>query len=169
MIKKRLKKGFKLLPASIGLLIAASTAQGATTTQNMTVTATVAASCTFALTTLAFGSYTLAQLDGTSTITLTCTNGTPYEIALGAGNSPSATTINRRMTGPVVSTVAQYLGYGLYTDVNRTSNWGATTATDVSGTGTGAAVPITVYGRIPPGQPSAIGSYTDTIVVTVSY
>lgn len=169
MIKKRLKKGWVLLPASIGLLLAVNSAQAAQTTQNMTVTATVAASCTFSVSTLAFGNYTLAQLDGTSTITLTCTNGTMYKISLDAGTSPSATTTARKMTGPTVSSTVQYLPYSLYQDSGMSLNWGATSASWVSGTGTGSAVPITVYGRILANQTAAIGSYTDTIVVTVAY
>ncbi len=169
MIKKRHKNNLILLPASLVLLYGASSVQAASTTQNMTVTATVAASCTVSATSMVFGNYTLAQNDATSTITVTCTNGTGYEIALGAGNSPSATTTTRRMTGPVVSTVTQYLSYALYSDSTRNVNWGATTATDVAGTGSGTPIVHTVYGRIPAGQTAGLGNYTDTIAVTVSY
>ena len=45
------------------------------------------------------------------------------------------------------------LGYGLYSDATWTTNWGNTAATNwVSGTGTGAAQALTVYGQIPAGQ-----------------
>jgi spore coat protein U-like protein len=38
------------------------------------------------------------------------------------------------------------------------------------GTGTGATQPaVTVYGRVPPQTTPAIGTYTDTVVVTVTY
>ena len=170
MIKKRLKKGLILLPATLALMAGASSIHAASTTQNMAVTATVAASCTFTVTSLAFGSYTLAQLDGISNISLTCTNGTAYTIALGAGTGPSASTSARQMTGPTVGSTVQYLNYALYNDSGRSTNWGATSSSGaVTGTGTGAAVTIPVYGRIPAGQTASIGSYADTIVVTVSY
>ena len=39
----------------------------------------------------------------------------------------------------------------------------------MSGTGSGAAQPFTVYGQIPAGQHSTPGSYTDTITVSVAY
>ena len=172
MIKKRLMRGLTLLPASVGLMFAANSVQATTATSTFTVTATVAASCTVAATSLAFGNFTLTQLDGTSTITLTCTNGTSYTVGLDAGTSPSATTVARKMTGPTVGSTVQYLSYALYSDPGRTTNWGATSASWVSGTGTGSAVPITVYGRIPAStanQTASIGSYSDTITVTVTY
>jgi len=39
----------------------------------------------------------------------------------------------------------------------------------VSGTGTGAAQVLTVYGRIPANQTALIGNYTDTVTVTVTF
>ena len=63
-----------------------------------------------------------------------------------------------------------FLGYGVYSDAERTKNWGTTAATDtVSGTGTGAAQPLTVYGRVPAAQFVTPGVYTDTIIATVTY
>jgi len=113
-------------------------------------------------TSLAFGNYTLAQLDNSSTITATCTNGTTYTIGLDAGNFSRATTTTRRMTGPS----AARLSYSLFSDSGRTTNWGNATGSWVSGTGTGAAQVLTVYGRIPANQTALIGSYTDTVTVT---
>ena len=59
-------------------LIPINTSSGDTTTSTFQVTATVASSCTVTATSIAFGNYTLAQLDNSSTITATCTNGTTY-------------------------------------------------------------------------------------------
>jgi len=39
----------------------------------------------------------------------------------------------------------------------------------VAGTGTGAAQNLTVYGRIPASQFPGAGSYSDTVVVTLTY
>ena len=146
-------------------LIPINTSSGATSTSTFQVTATVASSCTVTATSLAFGNYTLAQLDGTSTITATCTNGTTYTIGLDAGTFSGATTSTRRMTGPS----AAGLSYSLFSDSGRTTNWGNATGSWVSGTGTGAAQVLTVYGRIPANQTALIGSYTDTVTVTVTF
>jgi len=146
-------------------LIPINTSSGATNTSTFQVTATVVSSCTVTATSLAFGNYTLAQLDSSSTITATCTNGTTYTIGLDAGIFAGATTTTRRMTGPSVTG----LSYSLFSDFGRTTNWGNATGSWVSGTGTGAAQVLTVYGRIGEKQNALIGSYTDTVTVTVTF
>lgn len=141
-------------------------AQAATATTTFQVTANVTATCQIAATNLAFGSYAGVQTDATSTITVTCTNTTPYNVGLDAGTSTGATVTTRAMTGPGGAT----LGYALYSDGARTVNWGNTVGTDtVAGTGTGSAQTLTVYGRIPAGSLPAPGAYTDTITATVTY
>jgi len=149
----------------ISALMPINTSSGATSTATFQVTATVASSCTVAATNLAFGNYTLAQLDGSSTITATCTNGTTYSIGLDAGTFSGATTSTRRMTGPSASG----LSYSLYSDSGRTTNWGNVTGSWVSGTGTGAAQTLSVYGRIPASQTASIGNYADTVTVTITF
>lgn len=137
-----------------------------TTTTTFTVTATVAATCLVSATNLAFGTYTGAQTDSTSSINVTCTNSTPYNVGLDAGTATGATVTTRAMTGPGGAT----LGYALYSDSARTINWGNTVGTDtVSGTGSGSGQVLTVYGRIPAGSLPAPGSYSDTITATVTY
>jgi spore coat protein U-like protein len=149
----------------VSALVPINTSSGATSTSTFQVTATVASSCTVTATSLAFGNYTLAQLDGTSTITATCTNGTTYTIGLDVGTFSGATTSTRKMTGPS----AAGLSYSLFSDSGRTTNWGNATGSWVSGTGTGAAQVLTVYGRIPANQTALIGSYTVIVTVTVTY
>lgn len=75
----------------------------------MTVTAEVIASCTVSANPLAFGNYSLAQIDQTTTLSVTCTNGTPYSISLDAGAGAGATTAVRKMTSG-----ADTLDYSLY-------------------------------------------------------
>jgi spore coat protein U-like protein len=69
------------------------------------------------------------------------------------------------MTGPSASG----LSYFLYSDSGRTTNWGNVTGSWVSGTGTGTAQNLTVYGRIPASQSALIGSYADTVTVTITF
>jgi spore coat protein U-like protein len=47
---------------------------------------------------LAFGNYSSAQLDATTTLTASCTVGTPYTVGLDAGLGTGATTTTRKMT-----------------------------------------------------------------------
>jgi spore coat protein U-like protein len=58
----------------------------------------------------------------------------------------------------------------LYSDALRTLNWGNTSASWVSGTGTGAAQTLTVYGLIPlQTTPAPATDYADTVTITVTY
>ena len=134
------------------------------------MTATVASSCKVTATDLDFGAYDplAAALDGTSTITATCTAQTPYTIGLDAGLKAGGTT-TRRMTGD--DTATTLLSYELYSDTNRTAIWGApggTTTVEQSAL-TGGALNYTVYGRIPASQYVPAANYADTVTVTVTY
>jgi spore coat protein U-like protein len=138
----------------------------ATVPSNVAVSANVQATCTNTATPLAFNVYSGVQSDSTAIVTVTCTNTTPYTVALNAGTAPTATVTTRRMTGAV----GVFLNYALFSDAARTTNWGTTVGTDtIAGTGTGAGQPLTIYGRVAAGQFPAPGAYTDTIIATVTY
>ncbi len=161
------KFAFGVVAAGGLFALQTSASSAATATANMSVTATVQATCIMSANTLAFGTYTATQLDGATTLSVTCTNTTPYTIALDAGTFAGATTSTRKMTGSVGGTS---LAYALYSNAGRTTNWGTNTGTDtVAGTGNGAAQTINVYGRITAGQYVDPGSYTDTVVATLTY
>ncbi len=138
--------------------------QTATTTFN--VTATVPATCTVAANNLNFGTVGLltANTDASTTLSPVCTSGTAYNVGLDKGLSGSSVT-TRQMRA-----VSALVNYSLFSNSGRTRNWGNTVCTDtVSGTGTGSAQSLTVYGRIPPQTTPAPATYTDTIVVTLTY
>ncbi|UZW60505.1 Csu type fimbrial protein [Lysobacter enzymogenes] len=115
---------------------------------------------------LAFGSvpgYVTANVDRTTAIGLTCTGRTAWQLGIGNGLNASGNIRRMRSAG------GQFVPYELYRDSGRSQRWGTTLGTDtVSGTGTGAAQSQTVYGRVAP-QTATPGSYTDTVVVTVTY
>jgi spore coat protein U-like protein len=140
-------------------------AMASTQTTTFQVTATVVATCTISAAALPFGNYTGSLASATSNITVTCTNTTPYTVGLNAGTSSGATVTNRSMTGPA----SALLGYKLFSDSGYTTNWGNTTGSWVSGTGSGAAQPLPVYGQIPAGEYVAPGAYSDTITATITY
>lgn len=151
---------------SLGVPVTAAAAATATTT--IGITANVQATCVISATNLAFGTYTGAVLAGTATVTVTCTNTTPYTVGLsaGLGTTPAATVTTRHMMGGAVG-----LNYVLTQDAPHATNWGNTPATDTpaSALGTGAAVPLTVYGQVAAGQYVTPGAYTDTVTATVNF
>ncbi len=162
--------GPALLLAALGAGLLCGQAHAATATATFTVTATINPVCTIQASALNFGTYAEAQVDGTSTITVTCTNTTGWEVGLNAGSSAGATAGNRRMTGPGPSS----LNYGLFTDAARTITWGDHPAlpgqNTVSGVGTGNAQVLTVFGRIPADQRTPRpGAFLDTITATVTF
>lgn len=145
-------------------------ALAATTTTTFTVSATVADSCSVTANALDFGNVdpiSGADTDATSTIDVTCSNGTAYDVGLDAGTGGDGTVTGRAMNDGGTNT----LNYSLYSDSGRSTNWGETVGTDtVANTGDGTAQTHTVYGRVPSGQDTTpTGAYSDTITVTVTY
>jgi spore coat protein U-like protein len=131
------------------------------------VTVNYLASCRVSAAPMSFGNaYTLtANIDAQTNLSVTCTSGAPYTVALGPGQGLGATTAARLMSGP-----GGNIGYALYRNAGRTANWGNQTGVDtVAGTGTGAAQSIPVYGRVPPQTLVSTGNYSDTVIVTLTY
>ena len=153
--------------------VAAGTAGAATTTGNLGVGTTVTGGNSATITTqsVTFPSYnpvnTLAT-DGAGVVSVAATSGLPYTIGLGGGLS--ALPPQRRLQSGM-----NLLNYNLYLDSARSTVWGEGSAgfpgATKPGTGVGAASPTShsVYGRIPPGQNVPPGSYSDTVVVTVTF
>jgi len=169
------KRIFACLIPVIVVACYGETANATTATATLSVTATVSANCTIATAPLAFGGYdpiganAAAPLDGTGTVTVTCTSGSAATITLGqganaAGGSTDAIPLRRMTDGS-----SHFLSYFLYQDSGRSTVWGNTGGTGGSATGTGAADSHTVYGRISAGQNVPAGSYSDTVVATVTF
>jgi len=136
------------------------------------VTATIASSCTVSGSALNFGGSidplaTATPIDATSTLSVVCTNTTPYTVALNAGvNAGGASNFSTRR----MKSGSNTLGYQLYLDAGRSTVWGDGTASSTSsGTGTGSVQNLTIYGRLPSLANVVPGAYTDTVTVTVSY
>jgi len=159
-----------VLMTSVASLAFATPALAETATNAFQVTATVADSCTVAATNLAFGLYDPSSgsaLNGISTITAICTQGTTYDIGLNVGdNNANTTSLTRAMTDG-----SNYLDYELYSDVSRSNVWGDTgggnTVSNINATG-GPNAEI-VYGEIPAAQYVPAGAYVDNITVTLTY
>jgi len=137
---------------------------------NLTVTASVAASCQVSATTLAFGPLNpLVDNDQATSIQWQCTKGFGTVIKLGGGGSGNIAA--RSMGGPAA------LSYQLYTDAGRTTVFGdGTTGNTVPVTGTGYYVgpppgAVTIYGRVALANAATapVGSYTDTVQITIVF
>ena len=154
--------------AAVCLLQFVNPSSAATSTATFTVSVTITATCTInSASTLNFGTQGVlaTNVDQTSTIQVTCTNTTPYNIGLDAGTGTGATVATRKLTSGAAT-----VNYTLYSDSGRTTVWGATIGTNtVAATGNGAGQNYTVYGRVPSQTTPAPGTYTDTITVTVTY
>ena len=128
------------------------------------------AQCAVATTGFAFGSYdvfTLTNRDSTGTLTVSCTVTVNARVTLG----PSATSGNivGRQMRPASGT--DRLAYNLFINSARTTVWGD----GVSGGSAlvfrvvlGRPAARTIFGRIPPGQDVAAGTYNDQVVITVT-
>lgn len=146
--------------------------RSATATSTFSVTATVISDCIInSATTLAFPSYdptSGTDTTGSSTLSITCTSGTGFNLGLNAGTGSGATVATRKMTRTAGG--VQTLNYSLYSDPSNTVLWGNTIGTDtVASTATGLAQNFTVYGKIPASQTVPAASYLDTITLTVTY
>ncbi|WP_161960068.1 Csu type fimbrial protein [Xanthomonas arboricola] len=134
-----------------------------------TASANVPARCnTYVTTDLDFGSIAGTidtAIDRTSTISLSCTNRTAWNIGLGDGINAAGST--RRMRH---ADSANYITYELYRDAGRGNRWGTSIGVDtLSGTGNGLAQTVTVHGRAPAPQQPIAGAYNDTVTVSITY
>ena len=150
----------------------AATANAATDTKSFNVTLTITSTCdihTGAATDVAFGSVasTAVNTDASGNLIVNCTPNTAYSIGLGFGLNGSDVNTRAMKTGSVA------VPYQLYKASGRTAAdiWGTTTGGSgnvLSGTGTGGNQNVPVYGRVPSAN-FAAGTYSDTVVATVTY
>jgi spore coat protein U-like protein len=143
---------------------AVSSAQAGTVTATMAVSASIAGTCTVSGSTMSFGSYSsAAPSTASSSIQVTCSNGTSASVTLNQGNNNNkASTFGTR----ALNNGTNYLGYDIYTDNTYAKVWN--TAEPQTITSTGSPVTLTAYGRVPAGQNPVIGSYNDTVTISVS-
>ncbi|PNE04240.1 hypothetical protein A15D_00019 [Alcanivorax sp. MD8A] len=170
-----MKASIKLAVLGSALLASPLASQAATDTADFDVLLNLRASCTIdQATDLDFGNATEAQvvtggITGTSTVSVTCSNGAAYDIGL------SGTNATRAMTSANGSSVS----YELYQDSANSTAWENTTGTLVSDTGDSNQQDFTVYGLIPAQTPTINAAdsldgdtgvdLSDTVTVTVTF
>jgi spore coat protein U-like protein len=140
--------------------------QNGQSTGTFTVMATVVNSCNVSANNLDFGTFgdLNTAISQQTSLSVQCSNGVPYTIALNGGLSNVTNPAQRKMT-----LGANAILYGLYRDSAHADPWGAAAGTMASGTGTAGAQSVPIYGLVPAQTTPPIGTYSDTIVVSVQY
>ena len=169
-----LKKTYLLVSIAslIGLGVAPSAfaqAQSKFVLGVMPVIATVIPACLVTATPMNFGATINAISDvvptGVSSVDVLCTSGTAYTIYLDAGlNAGGSANYTRRS----VALAGAKIGYQLYHEIGRTTQWDVTGS---PGVGDGTSKPLNVYGQLNAASLAAAapGAYVDSVTVTVTY
>ncbi|HHT8994857.1 TPA: spore coat U domain-containing protein [Burkholderia cenocepacia] len=165
--------GISLLSAAaLAGPVEAATYSNGTATATFTVTLTLQPNCTIAANPLNFGTNGVlaTAINQQTTLNVTCTNTTPYNVGLDAGTVTGSSVASRLMAGTSTGNTTTTVGFQLYQDAGRTTIWGNTQGTNtVAGTGTGTAQPITVYGQVPAQATPKPDTYQTTVTATVYF
>jgi len=176
MIKQMFSARTLSLTGALLLSVGAVTStDAATQTANLAVSASVSASCSISTAPVAFGAYdpvvtnATAPLNGTGTVNVTCTSGASTTVTLGQGSNADTGSTDTAPARRMSDGSSHFLTYSLYSNTGRTTVWGNTAGTGQASTGTGSQVALTVYGAVDAGQSVPTGSYSDTVVATVTF
>jgi spore coat protein U-like protein len=158
---------FAMLAPQIG---GAASYSNGSKTQNFDVTLKIIADCIIATNPLDFGQsqgVLATSVSVNTTLNVTCTNTTPYNIGLSAGTGTGSTVTARVMSGTGANTST--VSYNLYQAAGAT-NWGDTQGTNTKAdTGNGSAQTHTIYGVVPAQTTPQPDTYKSTITATVYF
>lgn len=134
-------------------------------------TCAVSAACSISTVAVTFGAYqprVTAPTDADGVVAVTCDSNVVYSIRLDAGGNSKGLYTQRAMVEPAKGGL---LYYNLYLDPAHTQIWGDGAAGTMAASGSGVGTPqlLYVYGRIPPRQNVSIGTYSDTVTVSVDW
>ena len=126
--------------------------------------------CTVSATALSFGSYDVfasAPRDATGTVVYRCNqHARDIAITIDSGGAPSFNP--RRMLNGT-----EALSYNLYLDAGHSVIWGDGTAGSRAfierNPRNNRDIVLPVYGRIPAGQDVSVGTYRNTVTVTIQF
>lgn len=169
MTSKRTRVMAAVLAAIMPFSGAGAAVYAKTKTATFDVTLRILADCTIAANSLDFGQTGVitASITGSSTINVTCTNTTPYNVGLDAGTGAGSAGTTRFLNGTGANT--DTVAFNLY----RTPGsglWGSNQGVDtMAGTGNGNAQTLTVYGEVPAQKAPTPDNYKSTITATVYF
>ena len=148
----------------------AATYGNGTATSNFDVSMKIVANCVIAANALDFGQsqgVLNTAVNVNSTINVTCSNTTPYNVGLSAGTGAGSTGTTRYMSGTGGNTAT--VQFNLFQTAGATL-WGNTQGTDtLGGVGNGSAQTLTVYGQVPVQTTPMPDTYKSTITATVYF
>ena len=127
-------------------------------------------SCTVATTPIAFGSYDpvlanrTAPLDSVATLSYDCVGGPPSTVTIMLSSGTGSGFNPRRLFSG-----GNALTYNLFLDAGRNTVWGDGTGGTSFHSTTRRKEDVGVFGRVFAGQDAAIGSYSNSIVVTINF
>ncbi|MDQ3206148.1 MAG: spore coat U domain-containing protein [Pseudomonadota bacterium] len=164
---------FTRAAVAAALLAAAPIVSAANATDTMSVSLTIQNACTITANPMDFGAQTTvtAAIDSATTVAVACSaSGGPVAVTFGTGTGAGATFSTRKLTNAAATAT---IDYSLYIDTARNSPLGDGTAAGgaaFSATSTGSTQTFDVYGRVASGQGvKPVGTYTDTVVATVTF
>lgn len=128
---------------------------------------------------LPFGNYDFfntSPTDSQADLLITCTrNGGPANTPITVSIGPSTTSGSIASRQMVRAGGSERMSYNLYREASRASVWGQSVGVDtVSKTinvpnNSSSTIAFSIYGRIAAGQDMRVGSFADSLVLTVSY
>ena len=161
-----------VIAGALSMPISAAIYSNGTSTTTFNVTLTLQANCSITANPLNFGTSGVlsAAINQQTTLSVTCSNTTPYNVGLDAGTVTGSTVANRLMAGTTAGNTSTTVAFELYQDTGHTTLWGNTQGTNTEGnTGTGAAQVITVYGQVPTQATPKPDTYETTVTATVYF
>ncbi len=170
------QRALSFVPAGALLALALLAALPAQATTNKTATfvvsLTVSSDCSISANPLPFGTATSAlavtAMTHSTSLSVTCSSGTGYTLSLDKGNTTGSAITSRLMGGTGSNT--QTVQFQLYIDSGLSNVFGdGTNGSTVSGTGTGSAVSVPIYGQVPAQPIPAADSYSTTETATISF
>lgn len=159
-----LKRAAALAVLLSGVAVAGG-AVAETKTGTLAITVAVQSACALTGATLDFGTYTAGQTtDRDARIDIAYTNCGPGTITMELDGGGAADVNARKLRSGT-----NVLNYNLYRETARTAIFGtgvnAKTAT-LTGVASGS---LSVWGRIPKSQAVPVGTYTDTVNITLTF
>lgn len=158
-----------LMAGAIGSADAAVFSNGSSGA-NFDVTLKIVANCVVSALPLDFGQsqgVLAAAVNVNTTISVTCSNTTLYNLGLNAGTGAGSSGTTRKLSGTGVN--PDTVSFNLFQTAGATL-WGDVQGTNtVAGTGNGSAFNHTVYGQVPVQTTPTPDTYKSTITATVYF
>jgi spore coat protein U-like protein len=145
--------------ALVGAPAAIPEAQAGTATANLSVSTSVAGTCSVAAASLTFAAYTGVLDPGSATVAVTCSSNTGFAPFISLNTNAAG---SRNLTNG-----ASTLAYTLCEDTNCTTPITNTTHFPVNYSTGGTN--NTIFGQIPSGESGLTGSYNDTVTMTLNF